>query len=210
MKEIDMIFDRLDKLALFPGYQLERRVDIFFALYLDRIINRRFHENITSKNIIPEFPLLKKQGKDGKQDYRPNRVDYAVFGMNYLYLIELKTSVGSRNKDQDKVLSRAKGKDLPALIHEAFKIRDESGKTEKYDYFERCLNDIGIDHKALDEVIYGKEIKIVYIQPYERPSDKEQPYTIITFEQIRTYIEQEDDAIAKRFCKSLMEWKNRK
>ena len=210
MKEIDVIFDRLDMLALFPGYQLERRVDIFFALYLDRIINRRFHEDITPKNIIPEFPLLKVEGKDGKQDYRPNRVDYAVFGMKSLYLIELKTSVGSRNKDQDEVLSRAKEKDLPTLIREAFKIRDESGKTEKYDYFERCLNDIGIDHKALDKVIYGKDVKIVYIQPYERPSDKKQPYTIITFEQIITYISQKDDAIAERFCKSLNEWKKRK
>jgi hypothetical protein len=34
MKQIDTLFDRMDAWRHLPNYQLERRADIFFAMYL--------------------------------------------------------------------------------------------------------------------------------------------------------------------------------
>lgn len=41
MKQIDTLFDRMDAWRHFPNYQLERRADIFFALYLPEGLGAR-------------------------------------------------------------------------------------------------------------------------------------------------------------------------
>lgn len=49
MIKIEEIFDWLDRWRQLPAYQLERRADIFFALYLPEIIAYKFA--LTAKNI---------------------------------------------------------------------------------------------------------------------------------------------------------------
>jgi len=39
MNRIDAIFDRMDVWRHLPSYQLERRADLFFALYLPEVLN---------------------------------------------------------------------------------------------------------------------------------------------------------------------------
>ena len=78
MNDIEKIFDLLKKWYKFPKYQLERRVDIFFALYLPDILKKKRKNYVIDEEkkydyIIPEFPLRKKDS------YASNNADYAVF-----------------------------------------------------------------------------------------------------------------------------------
>lgn len=57
MKKIVELFEKLDEWRFLPSYQLERRSDIFFALYLDVIFKELENEIIIE--IIPEFPIRK-------------------------------------------------------------------------------------------------------------------------------------------------------
>jgi hypothetical protein len=103
---IDKMFDLLDEWRLLPAYQLERRADIFFALYLPHIMNRRFGVEVNHEQIIPEFPLNKKTLElDNKHpDYNLSyKVDYLVVceKSKRVFLVELKTDIGSRRSKQD-------------------------------------------------------------------------------------------------------------
>ena len=39
---IDRLFDRMDRWRHLPSYQLERRADLFFSLYLPEVLQKRF------------------------------------------------------------------------------------------------------------------------------------------------------------------------
>jgi hypothetical protein len=83
MTTMDDIFKLLKDYRKLPGYQLERRVDIFFAFYLreifpeilnDKFKDSRYH-NIDIDEIIPEFRVYGI--KNDNQDFI--QVDYAIF-----------------------------------------------------------------------------------------------------------------------------------
>lgn len=52
---IDKLFKHLDNWRHLPAYQLERRADIFFGIYLQEILKKKFNEDIDF--IVPEFPV---------------------------------------------------------------------------------------------------------------------------------------------------------
>ncbi len=52
---IHLLFNLLDDWRTLPAYQLERRADIFFAIYLDKILEK--HKGVKINLIIPEFPV---------------------------------------------------------------------------------------------------------------------------------------------------------
>jgi len=54
-KLIDKIFSQLDDWRYLPAYQLERRADIFFSIYLTDIFKSKFNQDI--EYIIPELPV---------------------------------------------------------------------------------------------------------------------------------------------------------
>jgi len=131
------IFTLLEGLLVFPNYQLERRADIFFTYFLPEILAGHFKNDFKAshqstdkhKNIIPEFPLwegkenskkvesLKRKNIEiceGCEDYFKTRhsvkTDYAFFDIDggTVYLIELKTTNESINKNQINRLIRLK------------------------------------------------------------------------------------------------------
>ena len=55
MNRIDQLFDNLDAWRHLPSYQLERRADAFFSIYLARILETKYGEEI--EGLIPEFPV---------------------------------------------------------------------------------------------------------------------------------------------------------
>ena len=63
------VFDLLDRWRHFPSYQLERRADIFFALYLPGIIQRALGVKVDAR-MIPEFPIKREDNNQStKVDY---------------------------------------------------------------------------------------------------------------------------------------------
>lgn len=56
MKTITDIFDKMDRWRNLPNYQLERRADIFFAIYLKTVLEAKYSVQL-KEQIIPEFPV---------------------------------------------------------------------------------------------------------------------------------------------------------
>jgi hypothetical protein len=54
--EIDTLFDLLDAWRHFPSYPLERRADLYFALYLPEVLETQFGFPVQPQ-LVPEFPL---------------------------------------------------------------------------------------------------------------------------------------------------------
>ena len=64
MNEIEQIFKLLRNWYKLPKYQLERRLDIFFVLYLPDILSNLKGIHIKSyDNILPEFPIKKDKNR---------------------------------------------------------------------------------------------------------------------------------------------------
>ena len=57
MKRINDLFDYMDNWRHLPSYQLERRADSFFSIYMKAFVQNRFDVEIES--VIPEFPERK-------------------------------------------------------------------------------------------------------------------------------------------------------
>lgn len=202
---VDDILRLLNDFRLFPNYQLERRADILFAYYLPYILKVHLEkeldveDNITHENIIPEFPLQKPNKDDGEKDFRSNKVDYAVFCKKTLYLVELKTDMGSfNNEKQSDYLKRAKEKTAFELVEKIPEIGKNSKQGKKYKHLIERLEEVFVDvcdikiedsswnnkeeyfvakqtaFKASDlkEKLNKKDVKLVYILP-QTPTHKQ-------------------------------------
>ena len=86
------LFGLLDGWRHLPNYQLERRADIFFALFLPEVLENRCGIKIKCP-LIPEFPIYKNEN-DGGHKY----ADYFVLSDDEQQgiLVELKTDMASR------------------------------------------------------------------------------------------------------------------
>ena len=56
MKQYETIFDLMDAWRHFPNYQLERRADLFFSLYLPEVLEAKLGFPVAAE-IVPEFPV---------------------------------------------------------------------------------------------------------------------------------------------------------
>ena len=154
-REIKDVFTLLNKWAKFPTYQLERRADIYFAIYLDLILNE-IDPLIDYNDIIPEFPY-------GNPD-KPSRIDYVIFRPKAVYLVELKTSSGSKGKKQFESMKNVKEEGLKTLLRDAFILiaKDRSGEKKrmfKYKLFFEDLANCLINHKIdIDDININKDV----------------------------------------------------
>jgi len=119
---VRLLFDLLDQWRHFPAYQLERRADIFFALYLPGIVEHALGVKVDSR-VIPEFPIRKQHSR------RSTKVDYLALSddRSAAFLIELKTEMRSRNRRQDAYLADARRRGLGGLLSDVPVERDRRG-----------------------------------------------------------------------------------
>lgn len=206
---INYLFELLDKWRNFPNYQLERRADIFFALYLEEILQKRFKKEIGL--IIPEFPvrtdsLINPKDKQ-KQDNRSKKIDYLAVSKDKeaVYLIELKTDDSSRNDEQDQFLKQTKETNIPRLIDGLILIKKASRAKKKYEYlFEKLYNIGWVDQTYKNNTSHLYEnFEIDYIQP----NNKKDENNVITFLDIIECLKHKTDPLTVRFLKSLEEWR---
>jgi hypothetical protein len=208
---IDKLFTTLDKWRNLPDYQLERRADIFFGIYLYEIIKGKFNEKI--EFLIPEFPLRIGTLDPTEKFTHPNmskKIDYvAITTSNKVFFIELKTDDNSRNKKQDKYLDKAKEVNIKELVDGILKINKASKAKIKYGQLLNLLKEIGWINKTENNWTNAStdctDISIVYIQPNSAKTDKTDK-TIISFEDIIGYLNNKNDALTKRFVESLKKW----
>ena len=78
INRISEIFDNFDDWRHLPSYQLERRSDAFFSIYLGMILKETYAEEI--QGIIPEFPVRIGTIYPKKSTNRSFKIDYHTAG----------------------------------------------------------------------------------------------------------------------------------
>ena len=227
MKTIDNIFDRMDRWRHLPSYQLERRADLYFALYLSEVLKRYLGISIKA-DIIPEFPIRIATISDGADGDKSYKADYLALSENSrtAILVELKTEMHSLNDKQKEYLMAARDVPFCMLLEGIKQIFRATTLKRKYYYLLEHLENLGqltipqkmksiIARPVLQGIaketdnieITKREIEtiIVFIQPDLDPK-KENPGKTITFEQFRSVVEEYTDPISQRFACSLKEW----
>lgn len=201
---IDNVFALLDDWRGFPAYQLERRADIYFALFLPLVLKNHFDDLKTEPKLIPEFPL--RHGTLGikQRGNRSSKVDYAAISRDdgKVYLIELKTDKESRNEEQDNYLQAASKRTFKELADGVHRISKATNQKHKYENLLERLTEIG----AVDSAV---KPQIVYLQPTkDNPPASTGDASYIYFAEFARFIRGRGE-IADRFAKSLKEWQER-
>jgi hypothetical protein len=205
---IDKIFSQLDHWRNFPDYQLERRADIFFSLYIGDIIKAKYGSRVDF--LIPEFPIQKGalESKYIRGANQSTKMDYLAVSEEdkQVYFIELKTNQGSLNPKQDEYLLKAKEININKLVEGVINIFNATEAKIKYGHLIHELSKIGwIDNTRVQPRNKSKdyEIKIVYILPENLENNAD----VISFDDIVSYLSVKDDDFTKRFIESIKKWK---
>lgn len=205
---VNKIFDTLDKWRNFPAYQLERRADIFFAIYLSDILYKATEVKIDL--ILPEFPIRLGEIEDNNSN-QSYKIDYLAVSQNSnkVFFVELKTDKSSRRENQDDYLQKAKSVNISNLINGLLKIYKATNEKAKYSNYLQEL--IKISWVKLEDQNYTNSskncnIQIIYIQPTKQKSDE---YFTISFDDIVGYLSDHKDFLTQRFLLSLKEWESK-
>lgn len=184
MDNLSQVFRNLSKWSQLPNYQLERRIDIFFSIYLKELIKDAIGESV-EELILPEFPINKVNVCENIRKNESYKVDYLAFckGSNTIYFIELKTNMQSRRTKQDKYLEKSLRLGFEGVMSGLKEIFIATESWLKYFQLFTYLADLTLINlpddfkkekvqnknfrKVLVEKIVVKKVKmkIIYIQP---------------------------------------------
>jgi hypothetical protein len=160
------VFDRMDEWRHLPSYQLERRADLFFSLYLPEVLTKKLGFEV-KEQVVPEFPIrigtIKEEGnKLGKgKDNQSFRIDYLAMSAdgNKAIFVELKTDEQSRNERQDEYLRELiKLKESKKGLKELLEgVREILGATKprlrpKYFCLLKHLESVGLLERTRDDM----------------------------------------------------------
>lgn len=206
---IDKIFDTLDDWRQLPAYQLERRVDIFFGIYMEEILSKKFNEEISL--VIPEFPIRRGILETDDGNKSPNKsvkIDYFALSKNKktVYFIELKTDNGSTRAEQDDYLQQVKNMEFVKILQGVKDIANVSTSKNKYKYLLDKLQNAGLMQEGNLETDLEYKKEIVYILPDPKKLKKVLNAQVISFEEIIGYLTDKDDSPKMRFLKSIKNW----
>lgn len=220
---MNAIFDRLDEWRHLPNYQLERRADIFFSMYLKDFLEQQTNQPFCDI-IIPEFPLKRDLIWPDHPTNTSVKIDYVLFteDKSSVFFVELKTDSSSRRDEQDEYLSRAKEVGFHRFV-EGFKdILLATGAHQKYFHLARLLANLNFLQLPddIEDYLYPsprpglakllKQIEVTSSQPeiailYLQPVSHGHP-NVVDFEKFGDYVGQFDDEFSRRFADSLRKW----
>lgn len=231
---IDTLFDRMDAWRHFPNYQLERRADLFFSLYLPQVLQRKFNQPFL-ENLIPEFPVhldtINSKQSTGKSDHKSVKIDYVAISTDgkMTTLVELKTDMNSINQGQYKNLLAAKEKGLTPLLQGLVIIFQATNAKRKYFRLLEYLHSLGLitipaelsrimardslqgANAAANGIKITSQVEsceIVYVLPKidktEQTNLREAAF--VTFAEFRAVVAEQSDPLSQRFARSLEEW----
>ena len=217
IEEVRAVFNLLDRWRHFPSDQLERRADIFFALYLPGILKHALGVTVDPR-VIPEFPIRKEHSR------RSTRADYFLLSKDRssAFLVELKTEMRSRNRRQDAYLAAARDRGLQQLLSDIPIVAEASKEQAKYVHLLSALEEMGlvalpadIGDYAFPEVRRGitkrirevqvvaseSKVEVVYLQPNESMDDR-----VISFRAAAEYLDTLDDPFSETFATYVRRW----
>ena len=222
MKQIDTLFDRMNTWRHLPNYQLERRADLFFSLYLSEVLEAKLGFPV-AEQIVPEFPVRIGTIYSDIPIDKSYKIDYVAMSADAekAILVELKTEGSSRRDSQDKYLLASREVGFPALLGGVLDIFRATNSKRKYFALLELLASMGLLRIPLEmkEIMSRSELQgvieasqavevtacvtdsiIIYVQPNGSGAD------IINFEAFRAVVQKHDDPVSQRFAQSLQEW----
>jgi hypothetical protein len=229
---LEEIFKILDEWRNYPGYQIERRVDMILGKYLPLILEKTCGLNGV-KISAPEFPVKIDKKENEKKTKTQNHVDFLCHDSSCnLYFVEIKTDNESIDKDQIELMNTIQGKDFNIIIDD---IKGSLKNTHlpriKYYHLFRALKRAKLlsmpdklseilesnDHKGYRKYIEEiksdivKKANVIYILPYyNEKTKKDYPglsnFKVITFEDI-CKIQMQGDENLKIVKKYLKKWR---
>ena len=222
MEQIDALFDRMDAWRHFPNYQLERRADLFFALYLPEALEAKLGFAVRPE-LVPEFPVRIGTIYPTIPTDKSYKIDYVALSAaaDKAVFVELKTEGLSRRLEQDKYLQAAREAGLPRLLEGLTDIFRATNSKRKYfrllEYLERMgllripvsmkeimtrptLKGINEASNQIEITATPAETLIVYVQP-----NGTGPH-VISFQELAAVVGSHHDPVSRRFAESLREW----
>lgn len=228
-ESVGKVFANLSRWRHFPNYQLERRTDIFFSIYLKDILEAYLRQKGSKVElldiIIPELPL--KTGK-GALSFK---VDYVLFSrdLKTVYLVELKTDVGSIRDSQCAYLKDAARHGLKRILSDLVEIVGRTASRRKYYHLLFWLRQAGVlefpqelrecNFANIERVLPGfiKEVRptaaanaaginIIYVVP---ESSGIACCEAIDFAFVIEHLSKHDDELSRAFADNLGKWVRR-
>ena len=210
--QINQLFGNLDAWRHLPAYQLERRADIFFSLYLAEVLQKKFGLS-EAPILIPEFPVrygtvrdsLNEPGLFGKAGENQSfKIDYLAVTTDgeHACFVELKTDNNSISSDQIANMVAASNTGLRELALGLESMLKASNAKTKYKQLLKQTSDMQ-DWKITPKLVN------VFILPKIPSAEKIPKFgdaTIITFDEFAALVETHPDYLSLRFAKSLREW----
>ena len=219
---IEKLFDRMDSWRHLPNYQLERRADLFFTLYLKEVLKNNLGFDF-KEIIIPEFPVRIGTIFPKVPINKSYKIDYLCISKDETksVLVELKTEIKSRRFEQDKYLKKSTECGLNKLLEGLVEIFQATNSKRKYFYLLTKLEELGLLRlppemndfiesenligisevsKKIEITSRVSETEVRYIQPY---GDSD---LVIPFSEFANVVRQKNDPFSKRFAVSLDEW----
>ena len=206
MNRINELFDNLDDWRHFPSYQLERRADIFFSIYMKTLVQSKFDLEI--EHVIPEFPVRIGTIYPKIDTNRSFKIDYfaKARGSNKVIFVELKTDAGSRSEKQDWYLERAEEVGVVKLLEGVAEIYRKTNAKKKYRCLLTKLESMCFVKSLSDgnfEIVQAEyKTALMYIQPNNEDGEE----NVLTFHEVTEIIGQHNDELSQRFAQSLRYW----
>lgn len=221
MTDVSGLFALMDAWRHLPAYQLERRADVFFALYLRDFVAQKTGIDFDSR-IVPEFPIKRDLIWPEKPGSSSVKADYLLVSRDaeHALLVELKTDSGSRRDQQDTYLERAQQLGMQPLLQGVADIIRATSAHRKYFHLACLLRDLGLlslptgyrDHlfpsiktglsTLLTEVkpsAASPRLAVLYIQPQPGPA-------AIGFEEFASFVESRPGDLPRVFAAHLRRW----
>jgi len=209
MERIKQVFDRLEAWRRLPDYQLERRADLYFSLYLPEVLEAVLGTPVRP-NLVPEFPIKQlDSNRSDKVDYLAATADGAK-----LVFVELKTDCNSTRPEQFEYLCRGAQKTGAELLDDLSTIRKASKARPKYDALIVALQAMGLPKTRAKEI--SDNHPVVLISPHKDFNGRDEaielfeiagvPFHVVTFERFRATVLKHHDPLSVRFAESLDHW----
>ena len=224
----EAVLSQLDRWRHLPGYQLERRADIFFAIWLPQVLETHCGCQVDPR-LVPELPVRKALVSDRAQGHESVNIDYFALSRDRArgFLIELKTDMQSRRNEQDRIMRKAAETGWQALargVCDIIRCTGSAARDRKYHYLAALLRDLGLlqmpvdlgrhvyaDRRhglsaaleALQPTPAAPALEVVYLQPRTgQPGSA----TTITFEQFAGTLDNLGEKEAATFARYLRRW----
>lgn len=224
MDPVEAIFGNLDRWRNLPAYQLERRADVFFSVYLKDIVEE-FTGVTLEPEILPELPIKRDLIWADRSTNQSVKVDYVLFAKDRsrVFFVELKTDPGSRRDVQDEYLETAKRVGFRRIVEGVRAIIMASKARQKYHHLAAALARLGylslptdLPHfmsaapppgwrerlAAIAVTEFPDDIEVIYVQP--NATDRA---CCIDFARFAEFVARSSDAFSQAFAKHLLIWR---